>query len=176
MMLLKLNHYNKRILKSLGQPWCCELASVVYVAICSLFVFIERRLRSGFHSPKLLFGGMFSVETWIHWASQRSTAKPRQHCITTHNPSIVLESRGWWATFMLLFEIQNSKLQLPLGSTPASGEVPTTEVSKYARIIALESWILTNTAGLMDHSGGGWGVCICMKYELRSSEAPRIRS
>ena len=54
--------------------------------------------------------GMFSVETWVH--CEAATA-------LYNNPSIVLESRGWWATFMLLFEIRNSKLQLPLGSTPA---------------------------------------------------------
>lgn len=54
--------------------------------------------------------GMFSVETWVH--CEAATA-------LYDNPSIVLESRDWCATFMLLFEIRNSKLQLPLGSTPA---------------------------------------------------------
>jgi hypothetical protein len=52
---------------------------------------------------------MFYVETWVHCEAATELY---------NNPSIVLESRGWWATFMLLFEIRNSKLQLPLGSTP----------------------------------------------------------
>ena len=54
---------------------------------------------------------LFSVETWVH--CEAATA-------LYDNPSIVLESRDWCAAFiMLLFEIRNSKLQLPLGSTPA---------------------------------------------------------
>ena len=54
--------------------------------------------------------GMFSVETWVHCEAGTTLY---------NNPSIVLESRGQWAKFMLLFGVQNSKLQLPLGSTPA---------------------------------------------------------
>ena len=53
---------------------------------------------------------MFSVETWVH--CEAATA-------LYNNPSIALESRDWWTAFVLLFEIRNSKLQLPLGSTPA---------------------------------------------------------
>ena len=53
---------------------------------------------------------LFSVETWVH--CEAATA-------LYDNPSRVLESRDWCAAFMLLFEIRNSKLQLPLGSTPA---------------------------------------------------------
>jgi hypothetical protein len=54
--------------------------------------------------------GMFSVETWVH--CEAATA-------LYNNPSTVIKSGGWWVTFMLLFEIRNSKLQLPLGSTLA---------------------------------------------------------
>jgi hypothetical protein len=41
---------------------------------------------------------IFSVGTWVHCEAEAATA-------LYNTPSIVLESGGWWATFMLLFEI-----------------------------------------------------------------------
>ena len=63
-----------------------------------------------FPFAEVAVSGMFSVETWVH--CEAATA-------LYNNPSTALEIRGWWAAFVLLFEIRNSKLQLPLGSTPA---------------------------------------------------------
>ena len=111
------HHYNKPLYpydNRMLQAASWLPSSMVYVAICSLFLFIERRLRSGFHSPRWLFWSCFGAVFCGNLGSLRS----RDSSIY-NNPSIVLESRGWWATFMLLFEIRNSKLQLPLGSTPA---------------------------------------------------------